>query len=981
MKNIFKTALIFVVTIILVCTVFTLIACKNTTTPKPGGEGEDTGNVNYTITVQRNTGHPFANATVLLYPKDGSRPYFATADDSGTAVIVAPKDDYTVKFANIVEGYKAEGDYTISANETKKTFKLDAEVIPTPAPKNTTYEVGSVFHDFSFTDVFGYEYSLSKLLKSKKAVLLNFWYIDCTWCDYEFPDMKAVYESYSDDVAVIAFNTNYRDTKEAIIQYATEKMELPFIIVDSTEEPSYTLFQAFGFEGNPSSVMIDRQGVACFVESGALAGDTFNMLFSRYTSEPYEPYIYFPNENHNEKPDVDAPDPSEVAGAINASGMNATYESFDDEYNWPWIIDGDSIRTSNTGKHSSYSIISANVSMKKDQCIAFDYKLSTEANYDLFLVHVGDLLMHAFSGKVDEWVTCYAYVPMADGDYTLTFSYAKDDSKAPEDDYVAIKNVRFVSVDAIDSRTEILYRASSGEIVGNQYSDYITPVYNPDDGYYHVGTANGPLLLADLMNANTAWSNASAWSYVEVSGLEYDLNGDGIAEDYTDSFITFAQIANNSPKYGFLAVTEDIKTNLMALTGKFSGEHDKEWLELCSYVVVYGANGEVLGDPAIGLGAYNAFEAVLSEDPDHPKYNKVVKDYIIMPRGIYFKFIPDETAIYKINSVGDKDTYCFLYDSRLRMIMESDESETPGGKVDGNFTIRTLLEKGNVYYFALDFSNLEEVGSFDFVINKLATSGNLWVHASSTDYETVMDEEGNLLDIVLRSAVDYVLGEDGVYHVKNEDGTLGSKIYIDLTHPTYMFPQTSLKEALDMTCYYCKVCGMKYNESVEYFESDPNPICGVCLSAGKSNFERRNMFALPTPVRDENGKIRVLEFTHEDIETGYFEKVYVPIFELNTSEQVDYTNPEKYLEDLHVYGIKFVDYSDVLEEYIRLAETEGYFPAEEEAEGPASHAGCIEATAELVEILNKFIVFGDYSISYSIENSWLMLSYYYLYLA
>lgn len=980
MKNILRNGLILVVAIILVCTAFTLIACKDTTDNPNNNNNPPSESIDYTITVQRSSGQPFAGANVQLYPKDGSRPYFAQADANGTAVINAPKDEYTVKFTNIVNGYKGDDNYKISDSEPTKTFKLNAELISTPATKETAYELGSVLNDFSFTDVFGYDYKLSDLLKEKKAVVFNFWFINCYWCGVEFPEMKNAYLEYSNDIAVIAFNTEYSDTTEQVINYATAQYDLPFIIVDSKQSASGSLFGAFGFAGSPSTVVVDRQGVACFVESGALSEGVFQELFRRYSKEPYEHFIYFPEENTKEIPDVEAPSVEEVASTINAEGMNATYVFTDDAYNWPWVIDGDAITTSNSGKHNSFSIINATISAAKNQCIAFDYKLLTETNDDLFLVYVDFELMHMFSGVVNDWKTCYAYVPVKDnGEYDITFAFVKNETKGPEKDFVSIKNVRFVSVDEIDVRTENIYPAASGKIEGGAYSDYITPVFNVNDGYYHVGTEDGPLLLADLWNTDTSWANNSAWSYVDSQGLVIDLDGDGIDEDYTESFTMFAQIAFNSTRRGYAGVTEDIKTHLMALTKRFGKGHANEWLELCSYIIVYGSNGEVLGDPATGFGYYNAFEAVASESPDNQHYNTVVKNNPVMPRGIYFRFVPTETAIYRINSVGLEDTYCFLYDSNLRLILEADDDEDLSTENYGNFVIRTLLEKDHVYYFALDYKMVDDTGTFDFVINKLAASGNLWVHASGAEYTTILNENGEIVDVVLVGAVNYALGEDGVYHVKNRDGSLGSKIYVDMCNWTYLFPYNTIQESVNMTYYYCKLCGTKYFGSVEYFESQVSPKCATCLNEGRIYFEKRSMFELPTPVRDEDGFIRVMLYTQVD-ENESVNYIYVPLYELNTTEFVDYTNPDEYLKDLQLYGIKFTDYSDVMQKYVDWSQTEGKYPAELEAEGSSSHIGCIEATAELVEILNKFIVFGDYSISVNIDNTWLMMSYYYMYL-
>lgn len=970
MKKSIKTILVFVLAMILICTMLVFVACKDD--PTESNKPDDPiVYVEYNITVQRSSGQGFSNATVLLYPEDDPRPYFGTTDSNGVAVITAPKANYTVKFTGITEGYKGDDNYTLLADETNKVFKLNAEVISTPATKDTYYDLGNVMHNFSFTDLYGVKYSLNGLLNQYKAVLLNFWYVGCTWCDYEFPDMIKSYEQYGQDVAVIAFNTEPSEATEQnrykIYEYVENK-GLPFIVADTTDPTTGPLFTSFAFTGNPATVVIDKQGVVCFKIAGALDESTFNELFQRYSAEPYEPYIYFPTEK--EHPDVEAPSVEDVASTINGEGMSATYNFEDDEYNWPWVLDGDAITTSNSEKHDSYAIINAKITATTSQCIAFDYKLLTEANQDQFLVIVDGVLIHAYSGDIPEWQTCYAYIPKKDGEYVISLAYVKDETKNPTGDFVSIKNMRYILVDDIKEPTEITYTAASGKpIDASKYSDYITPVYNAEDGYYHVNSEDGPLLLADILNESNWSNNSSAWDFVGNSGLSYDLDGDGVEEDYLDNFTGVAQVANSSERYGLVAVTDDIATLLKILTKKYSNKHENEWLELCSYIEVYGSNSKV-EDPAKGLAPYNAYEAFASGDSNEV-LNHVVKSRVIMPRGIFYEFIPSETAIYKINSVGNIDTYGWLYDANGRQIAESyEDTSVPG---NSNFTFTRVFQEGIAYYIAVDFQFVEDLGEFDFVISKLATEGNVWVNASSGQYHTIVDNDGNLVDVVLGGAVNYALGEDGVYHVKNNDATLGSKIYINLADTTNLFPEISVKSMVDMYCYYCKSCGYVYSGSVSYFESQANPVCVLCTTVG--NFEKRGLFELPTPLRNADGQIMVMAFTYEDGNV-----VYQPLYELNTSEVKDYTDTKTYFNDLATYGIKFTDYTDVISEYVRLSEIEGNYPNEPEVGSSDSHIGYYEATAELVDILNKFIVFGDHGITVSHENIWLMMSCYYKHL-
>ena len=79
-------------------------------------------------------------------------------------------------------------------------------LLPDTGLRGVSYVTGSVMHDFTVTTTDGKAFTLSEVLKEKKAVLINFWYVECYWCQYEFPYLQAAYEEYQDDIAVIALN-------------------------------------------------------------------------------------------------------------------------------------------------------------------------------------------------------------------------------------------------------------------------------------------------------------------------------------------------------------------------------------------------------------------------------------------------------------------------------------------------------------------------------------------------------------------------------------------------------------------------------------------------------------------------------------------------------------------------------------------------------------------------------------------------------
>ena len=78
----------------------------------------------------------------------------------------------------------------------------------------SSYALGDYMGDYTVTDVNGNEYTFSKLLESKKAIVLNFWFINCGPCQMEFPYLQAAADKHNDDIVVLAINpTDDRENK------------------------------------------------------------------------------------------------------------------------------------------------------------------------------------------------------------------------------------------------------------------------------------------------------------------------------------------------------------------------------------------------------------------------------------------------------------------------------------------------------------------------------------------------------------------------------------------------------------------------------------------------------------------------------------------------------------------------------------------------------------------------------------------------
>ncbi len=147
----------------------------------------------------------------------------------------------------------------------------------------STYGLGSDMGDYTVTDVNGNTYTFSEILKEKKAIVLNFWFINCEPCRMEFPYLQKAYDSYSDDIAVFALNP--MDSKESDIQkYATQNgLSIPMAVAENT------WITAFSLQGFPTTVVIDRYGTVAFEHMGMITEDgVFEKIFEFFTADDYE---------------------------------------------------------------------------------------------------------------------------------------------------------------------------------------------------------------------------------------------------------------------------------------------------------------------------------------------------------------------------------------------------------------------------------------------------------------------------------------------------------------------------------------------------------------------------------------------------------------------------------------------------------------------------------------------------------------------
>jgi len=276
--------------VLVVCLALVLAFCG-----KPGsGEPDTTPDAHegeiWTFTVQLTAegGAPLEGIGVYVYEdqEQTELTWFDKTDANGMISFAAPvKDGYRYAvLSDVPAGYIAEETYPITGKEN--LFVLKAAAIEDLDPEDVRYKLGDTIGDFTVVDTDGTEHKLSELLATKKAVVLNFWYIECNPCRAEFPYMNEAYAEYAGDIALIAMNP-VNDNEGDIAAFKSElELDFPVAMVD----PAWAdMLQLTAY---PTTVVIDRFGTISMIHKGSIDNaDTFKQIFQYFAAEDYTPGV------------------------------------------------------------------------------------------------------------------------------------------------------------------------------------------------------------------------------------------------------------------------------------------------------------------------------------------------------------------------------------------------------------------------------------------------------------------------------------------------------------------------------------------------------------------------------------------------------------------------------------------------------------------------------------------------------------------
>ena len=136
---------------------------------------------------------------------------------------------------------------------------------------------------------------------------------------------------------------------------------------------------------------------------------------------------------------------TELANAAQADGCDLHFSTPSD-YPWtPVTIDGrNAVKSGNAGAHSTSSSLYLTVEMKAGETMSFDWKVSSESNYDFLYFFVNGTQNGSGISGTTNWAT-KTYTAPSDGTYNFEWRYTKDTSVSSGSDCGYVDNVYYVS--------------------------------------------------------------------------------------------------------------------------------------------------------------------------------------------------------------------------------------------------------------------------------------------------------------------------------------------------------------------------------------------------------------------------------------------------------------------------------------------------------------------------------------------------------
>jgi thiol-disulfide isomerase/thioredoxin len=166
----------------------------------------------------------------------------------------------------------------VSVSTPVSYMPTDPPYEPPSATESVSYSVGieinNIAPNFTLSDIYGNTYELWSL--RGYPVLVNFWATWCGPCLYEMPAIQAIYEKYSGQgLVILAINGDGESTTDIYNYQQEHSLSFPLLVdIERNAESAYQI------EAFPTTVLIDRDGIIRYIDSGAMEEDDFEQLLT-----------------------------------------------------------------------------------------------------------------------------------------------------------------------------------------------------------------------------------------------------------------------------------------------------------------------------------------------------------------------------------------------------------------------------------------------------------------------------------------------------------------------------------------------------------------------------------------------------------------------------------------------------------------------------------------------------------------------------
>lgn len=251
----------------------------------------------YTVKVTNRAGNDMNKLSVEVF-SDASkttRLFKGITNSNGEIVFTAPvSSEYVAVVSKVPLGYATEAHYKISGGTTKIVLEpgvMDEAFIESMMPNEDQqgkyFVIGNAMPDFEITLPDNSVIVLSDLLKTKKAVVLNFWFLNCGPCRTEFPYIQEGYEQVKEDVAVLALNP-VDGTAAEVAQFQADN---GYTFTMSKCDTRWQ--EMLRIQGYPTTVVIDRYGNICLIHTGELhSTQDFLDMVNYFITDDYEQQFF-----------------------------------------------------------------------------------------------------------------------------------------------------------------------------------------------------------------------------------------------------------------------------------------------------------------------------------------------------------------------------------------------------------------------------------------------------------------------------------------------------------------------------------------------------------------------------------------------------------------------------------------------------------------------------------------------------------------